>query len=89
MIFRSFTTREPEPLITLLKTLILSKLDYGSVLWAPAKISDMRRIEQVLSKFTKRIDLYVSQFSVLTQAVRSCTNIQYDKFVRIFYVINL
>ena len=42
-------------MLTLLKSLILSKIDYGSVLWSPSKVSEMRRIEQLQSKFTKRI----------------------------------
>ena len=40
---------------TFLKTIILPKLDYGSIVWAPIKVQDLRKIEKVQSNFTKRI----------------------------------
>ena len=57
MIFRSFETREMFAMLTLLKSLILSKIDFGSVLWAPYKVEDLRKIERIQSNFTKRINI--------------------------------
>ena len=57
MIFRTFMTRDKETMITLLKTIILPRIDYCSILWAPTKIKDMRKIEKIQSNFTKRIKI--------------------------------
>ena len=55
MVLRSFQTRDKETMLTLLKTIILSKVDFGSIVWAPHKIKDLRKIEQIQSRFTKKI----------------------------------
>ena len=44
-------------MITLLKTIILPKLDFGSILWAPYEVQDMRKIEKIQSNFTKWIKI--------------------------------
>ena len=52
---RTFTTREKEPMLTLFRTLILPRIDYCSVVWAPNRIQDIRAIERIQANFTKRI----------------------------------
>ena len=56
MILRTFKTRERHCMLTLLKTLILSKIDFCSILWAPYKVYDMRRVEKVQANFTRWIE---------------------------------
>ena len=55
MIFRSFTTREPEVMLTLFKSLVLSRIDYCSILWATTSVDEMRTIERLQSNFTLRL----------------------------------
>ena len=57
MIFRTFTTRDVQSMLTLFKTLILPKIDYCSIAWAPNKICDIRAIERIQANFTKRIKI--------------------------------
>ena len=56
MILRTFKTREKQCMLTLLKTLILSKIDFCSVLWAPYKVCDMRKVEKIQANFTRWIE---------------------------------
>ena len=55
MIFRTFKTRNDEVMITLYKSLVLSKLDYCSVLWCPSNLADLRKLEGIQSNFTSRM----------------------------------
>ena len=54
-IFRTFQTREMVPMMTLYKTMILSRLDYGSILWHPTKKTLVDQVEKVQRLFTRRI----------------------------------
>ena len=56
MILRSFTTRDDQILLTLFKSLILSKIDYCSVLWNPIAVNDLRKIEGIQATFTHRMN---------------------------------
>jgi len=56
MVFRTFQTRQPEHLMPLFKSLILSKMDYCSVLWTPKKVGLLRLLENVQAAFTRRLD---------------------------------
>ena len=56
MILRSFKTREPRPLLLLFKTLVLSKLDYGSVLWTPQDLQNRRKLEKVQANYTRHLN---------------------------------
>ena len=42
-------------MLTLFKSLVLSRLDYGSQLWSPFKAKDIRLLESVQRAFTKHI----------------------------------
>lgn len=56
MILRSFKTRDPLPMLQLFKTLVLSKIDYCSILWSPSNIENVRKLEKVQSNFTRRLN---------------------------------
>mgnify|MGYP000250447811 FL=1 len=55
MIFRTFKTRNDQVMLTLYRALVLSKIDYCSVLWCPSELSDLRKLEKVQSNFTLRM----------------------------------
>jgi len=57
MIFRSFVTRDASVMMPLFKTLVLSRIDYCSVLWAPSSVGELRRVERIQANFTLRLDL--------------------------------
>ena len=42
-------------MMTLFKSLVLSRHDYGSQLWSPTKIHQIMMIEKILKAFTKHI----------------------------------
>jgi len=54
-ILRTFVTRDPITMLTLFKSLVLSRLDYASQLWSPHKLKDIYLIENVQRYFTKQI----------------------------------
>ena len=54
-ILRTFSSREPLLMMTLFKSLVLSRLDYGSQLWSPTKINQINMIEKVQRAFTKHV----------------------------------
>ena len=53
-ILRTFSSRE-STVMTLFKSLVLSRLDYGSQLWSPTKILQIIVIEKIQKAFTKHI----------------------------------
>ena len=54
-ILRSFVSRDKLTMLTLFKSLVVSRLDYASQLWSPHKISQITQIEKVQRSFTKHI----------------------------------
>ena len=52
---RVFQTRQEGPMLILLKTLVLSMVEYCSALWSPQKLGLIREIENVQRAFTRRI----------------------------------
>ena len=54
-ILRTFTTRETITMMTLFKSLVLSRLDYASQLWSPHLLKSIYLIEKVQRSFTKHI----------------------------------
>ena len=54
-ILRSFVSRDKLTMLTLFKSLVISRLDYASQLWSPHKISQITLIEKVQQSFTKHI----------------------------------
>ena len=51
----TFSSRESAVMITLFKSLVLSRLDYGSQLWSPTKMHQIIMIEKIQKAFTKHI----------------------------------
>ena len=54
-ILRTFSSRESTVMMTLFKSLVLSRRDYGSQLWSPTKIHQIIMIEKIQKAFTKHI----------------------------------
>ena len=55
LIFRSFVSRDRLTMLTLFKSLVISRLDYASQLWSPHKISQITQIEKVQRSFTNTL----------------------------------
>ena len=54
-IFRVFLTREPKPMLTLYRALVLPILEYCSQLWHPVQLGVSRSLEAVQRSFTSRL----------------------------------
>ena len=54
-ILRTFTMRDSHLMLTLFKSLVLSRLDYASQLWSPYLLKHIYLIEKVQRAFTKHI----------------------------------
>ena len=58
LIFRTFTSRDVSNLFQAYCTCVRPLLEYNSVIWSPSKMCDIRRVESVQRKFTKRLPGY-------------------------------
>ena len=54
-ILRTFYTRDCIKMLTLFKSIVLSRLDYGSQLWSPFLIKHITQLERIQRSFTKHI----------------------------------
>ena len=54
-ILRTFTTRDSITMLTLFKSLVLPRLDYGSQLWSPHLVKHIDQLEKIQRSFTKHI----------------------------------
>ena len=54
-VMRVFRSRKKEVILTLYKTLVRPKLEYGCVVWHPHLISDIAKLESVQRTMTSRI----------------------------------
>ena len=54
-ILRTFTMRDPQVMLTLYKSLAISRLDYSSQLWSPYLLKHVYLIEKAQRAFTKHI----------------------------------
>ena len=54
-ILRTFSSRESTVMMTLFKSLVPSRLDYGSQIWSPTKIHQIIMVEKIQKAFTKHI----------------------------------
>ena len=52
---RVFATHEQRPMLLLYKSLVLSTIEYCSVLWYPQKLGSIREMEDVQRSFTRKI----------------------------------
>ena len=69
-ILRTFAPRDKIRMLTLFKSLVLSRLDCGSQLWSPYKVKDISLLESVYRPFTKHIKgmhtySYANRLSIL------------------------
>ena len=55
-ILRTFKARDKSTTLTLFKSLVLPRLEYGCQLWCPATVNQIRAMEGIQRKFTKHID---------------------------------
>ena len=54
-ILRTFSTRDITTMLTLFKSLVLSRLEYGSQLWPPHLVKHIDQLEKIQRSFTKHI----------------------------------
>ena len=54
-VLRVFNTRDERPMLTLFKSLVLSAVEYCSVLWSPQRLGLIRELEDVQRAFTRKI----------------------------------
>ena len=54
-ILRTFYTRDCITMLTLFKSIVLSRLDYGSQLWSSFLIKHITQLEKIQQSFTKHI----------------------------------
>ena len=54
-ILRTFSTRDITTMLTLFKSLVLSRLDYASQLWSPHLVKHIDQLEKIQRSFTKHI----------------------------------
>ena len=54
-ILRTFTARDIITMITLFKSLVLPRFDYGSQLWSPHLVKHIDQLEKIQRSFTKHI----------------------------------
>ena len=52
---RTFTTRDSITMMTLFKSLVLSRLDYGSQSWSPHLVKHIEKLEKIQRSFTEHI----------------------------------
>lgn len=55
-IMRTFLSRKPEIMLTLLKSLVLPIIDYSSIVWNPHTQQDIASIEAVQRNYTSKIE---------------------------------
>ena len=56
-ILRTFTSRSPQLMLTLWKSLVQPILDYCSHLWCPIQPGQVKQLEEVQKNFTRKIKL--------------------------------
>ena len=56
MLFRTFSTRDKEPMIKMFNTYIKSKLEYCCTVWSPIQQTYINEIEKIQKTFTSKIN---------------------------------
>ena len=51
---RTFRTRTQIPMLTILKSLVVAKCEYGSILWSPTDRNSINKLESVQRRFTSK-----------------------------------
>ena len=72
-ILRTFASRDKITMLTLFKSLVLSRLDYGSQLWSPFKAKDIRLLVSTSNETNFRGNLPL--LNTMLQYYINCTSI--------------
>ena len=76
-ILRTFRTRNKEVMKTLLKSLIIPKIEYASVVWSPITQKNINLVENIQRRFTSRISEYQTQYNRINMPI--CTTDYWDR----------
>ena len=57
-VLRTFDSRAVGPMMTLLKSLVRSKVEYASILWSPTDIGNIRKLENIQRRFTSKFSMF-------------------------------
>ena len=57
-VLRTFMTRKTPPMLIILKTLIVSKVEYASILWSPSDQRNIANIENIQRRFTSKMAIF-------------------------------
>ena len=68
-ILRTFSTRDITTMLTLFKSRVLSRLDYGSQLWSPHLVKHIDQLEKIPKYFTKHITGMQSLITVIVLSI--------------------
>ena len=55
-IMRTFKSRKSCVILHLFKSLVLPIIEYGSIIWSPYKLCEIRKIEQIQRQFTSKLE---------------------------------
>ena len=74
-ILRTFTIRDPQVMLTLYKSLVMSRLDYASQIWSSYLLKHVYLIEKVQRVFTKHISgMCFLSYSKRLEVCLDCTH---------------
>ena len=74
---RTFCTRSKEVMRTLIKSVIIPKIEYASVIWSPTNATLLNTIENIQRRYTSRIADYQTYDPVLQMPI--CTTNYWDR----------
>lgn len=85
-VLRSFKTRKVDTMKTLLKSLIVSQMEYCCILWSPTNQKQIDLLESVQRNFTRRISCFQRYNNVLQ---RVTCEVDYDERLRRLKIYSL
>ena len=74
---RTFRTRSKEIMRTLLKSIIIPKAEYASIIWSPTNAAYINKIENIQRRYTSRIAEYQTYDPELKMPI--CTTNYWDR----------
>ena len=83
-ILRTFKTRQTYPMITLLKSLLIPKLEYACIGWSPNDTHHIQLIENVLRRFTSRMGVFNANNQNLNLLICTTDYWQRLKFLKLY-----
>ena len=72
-VLRVFKTRKTLPMLTLLKTMVVSKAEYASILWAPSDQRNINKLENIQRRMTGKFEIFRT-INLDTQGTECTTN---------------